>query len=67
MTVELEEKDRFRLTKEKVLEKLTPKTKILVLPYTKARREHVFPRQIFQRPRNARFRAQLFQLTIGFR
>ena len=33
MTVELEEKDRFRLTKEKVLEKLTPKTKILVLPF----------------------------------
>ena len=33
VTVELEEKDRFRLTKEKVLEKLTPKTKILVLPF----------------------------------
>ena len=31
--IELEEKDRFRLTKEKVLEKLTPKTKILVLPF----------------------------------
>ncbi len=31
--IELEEKDRFRLAKEKVLEKLTPKTKILVLPF----------------------------------
>lgn len=31
--IELEEKDRFRLTREKVLEKLTPKTKILVLPF----------------------------------
>lgn len=31
--IELEEKDQFRLTKEKVLEKLTPKTKILVLPF----------------------------------
>ena len=33
VTIELEEKDQFRLTKEKVLEKLTPKTKILVLPF----------------------------------
>lgn len=31
--IELEEKDEFRLTSEKVLEKLTPKTKILVLPF----------------------------------
>ena len=30
--IELEEKDRFRLTPEKLLEKITPKTKILVLP-----------------------------------
>lgn len=29
----LEEKDRFRLTPEKLLEKITPKTKILVLPF----------------------------------
>lgn len=33
VTIELEEKDHFRLTKEKVLEKLTPKTKILILPF----------------------------------
>lgn len=33
VTIELEEKDQFRLTKEKVLEKLTPKTKILILPF----------------------------------
>lgn len=33
VTIELEEKDRFRLTPEKVQEKLTPKTKILVLPF----------------------------------
>lgn len=31
--IELEEKDEFRLTPEKILEKLTPKTKILVLPF----------------------------------
>ena len=31
--VELEEKDEFRLTPEKLLEKITPKTKVLVLPF----------------------------------
>ncbi|MEF9954348.1 MAG: aminotransferase class I/II-fold pyridoxal phosphate-dependent enzyme [Clostridium sp.] len=31
--IELEEKDQFKLTKEKILEKLTPKTKILILPF----------------------------------
>ena len=31
--IELEEKDQFRLTREKLLEKITPKTKILVLPF----------------------------------
>ncbi|MCI9592643.1 MAG: aminotransferase class I/II-fold pyridoxal phosphate-dependent enzyme [Lachnospiraceae bacterium] len=31
--IELEEKDQFKLTKEKLLEKLTPKTKILVMPF----------------------------------
>ena len=31
--VELEEKDEFRLTPEKLKEKLTPKTKLLVLPF----------------------------------
>lgn len=31
--IELEEKDQFKLTKEKLLEKITPKTKILVLPF----------------------------------
>jgi len=31
--IELLEKDNFRLTKEQVLEKITPKTKILVLPF----------------------------------
>lgn len=31
--IELEEKDRFRLTPEKLLEKITPKTKLLVLPF----------------------------------
>lgn len=31
--IELEEKDRFKLTREKILEKLTPKTKILILPF----------------------------------
>lgn len=31
--IELEEKDDFRLTKEKLLEKLTPNTKILILPF----------------------------------
>ncbi len=33
VTIELEEKDRFRLTKEKLLEKITPKTKVLILPF----------------------------------
>jgi len=33
VTIELEEKDEFRLTKEKLLEKITPKTKVLVLPF----------------------------------
>lgn len=33
VTIELEEKDQFRLTKEKVLEKITPKTKIVILPF----------------------------------
>lgn len=31
--IELEEKDNFKLTKEKLLEKITPKTKILVMPF----------------------------------
>ena len=31
--IELEEKDEFRLTPEKLLEKITPKTKILVMPF----------------------------------
>lgn len=31
--IELEAKDDFRLTKEKLLEKITPKTKLLVLPF----------------------------------
>ena len=31
--IELEETDQFRLTPEKLLEKLTPKSKILVLPF----------------------------------
>lgn len=33
VVIELEEKDQFRLTPEKLLEKLTPKSKILVLPF----------------------------------
>ena len=33
VTIELEEKDEFRLTPEKLLEKITPKSKILVLPF----------------------------------
>lgn len=33
VAIELEEKDQFRLTPEKLLEKITPKTKILVLPF----------------------------------
>ena len=33
VTIQLEEKDKFRLTKEKLLEKITPKTKVLVLPF----------------------------------
>ena len=31
--IELEEKDEFRLTPEKLLEKITPKSKILILPF----------------------------------
>lgn len=31
--IELEEKDQFKLTPEKLLEKITPKTKILVMPF----------------------------------
>mgnify|MGYP002606550265 FL=1 len=31
--IELEEKDQFRLTPEKLLEKITPKTKVLILPF----------------------------------
>ena len=31
--IELEEKDEFRLTPEKLQEKITPKTKVLVLPF----------------------------------
>ena len=33
VVIELEEKDQFRLTPEKMLEKITDKTKILVLPF----------------------------------
>ena len=33
VVIELEEKDQFRLTKEKLLEKITPKTKVLILPF----------------------------------
>ena len=33
VTIQLEEKDKFRLTKERLLEKITPKTKVLILPF----------------------------------
>ncbi len=33
VVIELEEKDQFRLTREKFLEKITDKTKVLVLPF----------------------------------
>ena len=33
VTIELEEKDQFKLTPEKLLEKITDKTKILILPF----------------------------------
>ena len=33
VVIELEEKDQFKLTKEKVLEKITDKTKVLILPF----------------------------------
>lgn len=33
VVIELEEKDQFKLTKEKLLEKLTDRTKVLVLPF----------------------------------
>ena len=33
VVIELEAKDDFRLTKEKLLEKITPKTKVLILPF----------------------------------
>ncbi len=33
VVIELEEKDEFRLTPEKLLEKITPRTKLLVLPF----------------------------------
>ena len=33
VVIRLEEKDHFRLTKEKLLEKITPKTKVLILPF----------------------------------
>ena len=33
VVIELEEKDEFRLTPEKLLEKITPKTKILIMPF----------------------------------
>lgn len=45
--IELEDKDEFRLTPKKLLEKITPKTKILVLPFPNnptgavMRREHL--------------------------
>ena len=33
VVIELEAKDQFKLTKEKLLEKITPKTKVLILPF----------------------------------
>ncbi|HJC48501.1 MAG TPA: aminotransferase class I/II-fold pyridoxal phosphate-dependent enzyme [Candidatus Lachnoclostridium pullistercoris] len=33
VVIELEEKDEFRLTPEKLLEKITPKTKVLIMPF----------------------------------
>lgn len=33
VTIELEEKDQFKLTPEKLLEKITDKTKILIMPF----------------------------------
>ncbi|MCD8083305.1 MAG: aminotransferase class I/II-fold pyridoxal phosphate-dependent enzyme [Clostridiales bacterium] len=33
VTIELEAKDQFRLTAEKLREKITPKTKVLILPF----------------------------------
>ena len=35
VVIELEEKDDFRLTPEKLLEKITPKSKILILPFSR--------------------------------
>lgn len=33
VSIQLEEKDQFRLTKEKLLASITPKTKVLILPF----------------------------------
>lgn len=33
VVIELEDKDQFKLTKEKLLEKITPRTKILIMPF----------------------------------
>ena len=33
VVIELEEKDQFKLTPEKLLEKITDKTKILIMPF----------------------------------
>lgn len=33
VAIELEDKDQFKLTKEKLLEKITPRTKILIMPF----------------------------------
>lgn len=47
--IELEEKDRFRLTPEKLLEKITPKTKILVLPFPNNPTGAIMERKIWRR------------------
>ena len=45
VVIELEEKDQFRLTREKLLEKITDKTKVLVLPFPNNPRGAIMERE----------------------
>lgn len=63
VTIPLEEKDRFKLTKEKLLSHITPKSKILVLPFPNNPTGAVMTREELKEIAKVVIRHDLFVLT----
>ena len=61
--IELEEKDRFRLTPEKLLEKITDKTKILILPFPNNPTGAIMEREDLEKIAKIVIEKDLFVLT----